>query len=69
MSKFLNQLIGFLIILTLVIGGRYYYFVEYENNPYSQVGAGLQSVMPQKVKDWGCARLHERFADQTSPGC
>jgi prolipoprotein diacylglyceryltransferase len=69
MSKFINQLIGFLILLAAVIGGRYYYFVEYEADPYSQIGTGLQSIMPQQVKDWGCARLAERFPGQTSPGC
>jgi len=69
MSKFLNQVIGFAVILVLVIGGRYYYFVEYEDNPYSQVGAGLHTVMPQQVKDWGCARLGERFPGQTATGC
>lgn len=69
MSKFFNQLIGFLLILAAVIGGRYYYYVEYEDNPYSQTGAGLHSIMPQPVKDWGCTRLRERFPGQTAPGC
>jgi hypothetical protein len=67
MQKFFAQLIGFLIILTLVVAGRYFYYVEFEGNPNSEVGAALHSLMPDQIKSWGCERLRARF--QFSPGC
>ncbi len=68
-KRSIGQVVTFLIFLAFVIGGRYYYFIEFEDSPYGEVGKGLQTIMPAPVKAWGCKRLRERFPNQTGPGC
>lgn len=69
LGGFLKQFFYFLVLLAIVVLGRYSYYVYFEEDIYSEVGAGLQSVMPDPIKSWGCQHLAERFPDKSAPEC
>lgn len=68
MKGFLKQLLSFAAILALVLLGRYYYYVAFEANIYSEVGTAIHGVMPEPIKKWGCGKLYQRF-NQYAPEC
>ncbi|MES2905682.1 MAG: hypothetical protein V4691_01405 [Pseudomonadota bacterium] len=68
MRGFIKHVLSFLIILSLVTFGRYYYYIQFEKDIYSEVGVALQGVMPKPIKEWGCKRISERF-NQAAPEC
>lgn len=63
-----KQIFMFLIILGIVVAGRYYYYIEYEDTG-SEVGRALHENMPSQVREWGCRRLNERFPGEAHSGC
>lgn len=68
MRGFLRQFLMFLVILAVVVLGRYFYYVAFEKDMYSEVGVALHGVMPAPIKQWGCQKLAERFG-QPAPEC
>jgi hypothetical protein len=66
-----RALIAALIAIVIVIGGRWYAYVAYADDPFDEVGIGLNSIMPGPIRDRGCAMLKARFEHKTLPpaGC
>ncbi|MDL2397744.1 hypothetical protein [Rhizobium mayense] len=66
-----KALIVALVAIILVIGGRWYAYVAYADNPFDEVGIGLNSMMPGPIREKGCAMLKARFENRTLPpaGC
>ncbi|AYG59402.1 hypothetical protein QD460_18480 [Rhizobium jaguaris] len=66
-----KALIAALVAIVLVIGGRWYAYVAYADNPFDEVGIGLNTMMPGQIRDKGCAMLKARFENKTLPpaGC
>jgi hypothetical protein len=60
-----------LIAVVIVTGGRWFAYIAYSNDPFDEVGVGLNMMMPAPLRQIGCARLKERFAQRTLPpaGC
>ena len=67
--SFVKQILMFIAILAIIVLGRYYYFVNYEASPYSEVGQGMHEVMPPQIQAYGCRRLHERFPTEVLSKC
>jgi hypothetical protein len=60
-----------IVAVLIVLGGRWYYYVAFAEDPFDEVGIGLNSMMPGPVNEWGCAMLKQRFEKTTIPpmGC
>lgn len=53
-----------------VLGGQWYYYVAHGSSPYDEIGIELNSRMPKPLREWGCARVAERFPRTLPPyGC
>jgi len=63
-----RALIAALIAIVVVIGGRWY---AYADDPFDEVGIGLNTMMPGPIRDKGCEMLKARFEHKTLPpaGC
>ncbi len=44
-----------------VMGVRWYAYVTNGQSPYDEVGIGLNSLMPQPLRGWGCQQLQKQF--------
>ncbi|ENN89294.1 hypothetical protein RHSP_29678 [Rhizobium freirei PRF 81] len=66
-----RALVAALIAIVVVIAGRWYVYVAYADDPFDEVGIGLNSMMPGPIRDRGCAMLKARFEQKTLPpaGC
>ncbi|MDL2407975.1 hypothetical protein PY650_20370 [Rhizobium calliandrae] len=66
-----KALIAALVAIIVVIGGRWYAYVAYADNPFDEVGISLNSMMPGPIREKGCAMLRARFENKTLPpaGC
>jgi hypothetical protein len=64
-------LVAVIVAAVFVIGGRWYSYIAYADDPFDEVGIGLNQMMPTPIRDFGCAKLKQRFADRTLPpaGC
>ncbi|MBB3607631.1 hypothetical protein [Rhizobium sp. BK602] len=60
-----------LVAIILVIGGRWYAYVAYAEDPFDEVGIGLNTMMPGPIREKGCDMLKARFENRTLPpaGC
>lgn len=69
--SFGRALVAALIAIVLVIGGRWYAYVAYADDPFDEVGIALNSMMPTPIRDKGCEMLKARFEEKTLPpaGC
>jgi len=56
-----------LVAIGLVLFGRFYWYVNHGASPYDEVGIGLAGLMPGPIRDWGCARLDQRFPRNAVP--
>ncbi|MBM7048061.1 MULTISPECIES: hypothetical protein [Rhizobium] len=66
-----RALVAALIAIVVVIGGRWYAYVAYADDPFDEVGIGLNTMMPGPIRDKGCEMLKARFEHKTLPpaGC
>ena len=66
-----KALVAALVAIILVLGGRWYAYVAYADNPFDEVGIGLNMMMPAPIREKGCAMLKARFENKTLPpaGC
>ncbi|MBB3452896.1 hypothetical protein FHT86_001152 [Rhizobium sp. BK313] len=66
-----KALVAALVAIILVIGGRWYAYVAYADNPFDEVGIGLNTMMPDSIREKGCSMLKARFENKTLPpaGC
>jgi hypothetical protein len=64
-------LVAVVVAAFVVFGWRWYSYVAYSDDPFDEVGISLNQMMPRPIRDMGCAKLKERFADKTLPpaGC
>ncbi|PZM13046.1 hypothetical protein [Rhizobium tubonense] len=64
-------LVAAIVAIVVVFGGRWYAYVAYADDPFDEVGIGLNMIMPTPIREMGCAKLKERFGDKTLPpaGC
>lgn len=60
-----------LVVLTLLIGGKWYTYVAHAESPFDDVGASLNSIMPGPINRIGCDLLKQRFGNIPIPpkGC
>ena len=60
------QLIGLAVVAVL---GYWAWYANWGPNPHDRVGVSVSAFVPAAVKDWGCARLRQRFAGETPAMC
>lgn len=64
--------VAFAIILAAAgtVGWRWYHYVTAGASPYDEVGIEVNRRLPETLRDWGCARIKERFPWAVPPyGC
>lgn len=63
----------FLLVILLIIGGVFGYWVWYVTSAPSQFnspGMDINNMMPEPLNRWGCDQLQKRFAQDRAPfGC
>jgi hypothetical protein len=71
LKKALAILAAVFVVVTAMIGQRYYAWAAQSDSPFDEVGIELHRYMPAAVQNWGCAKLSERFGGKTLPpyGC
>jgi hypothetical protein len=64
-------LIRLIIILIIIVGGYWAYYVFMANDPYDNIGVAINSHLPQQARAYGCAELFKRHSGVTAPpdGC
>lgn len=60
------QLIGILVIAT---AGYWVWFANWGPNPNDRIGTSVAAFLPAPLKDWGCAKLNQRFAAEAPTVC
>lgn len=64
--------VAFAIVLAAAgtVGWRWYHYVTAGASPYDEVGIEVNRHLPQPLREWGCARIKERFPRALPPyGC
>jgi hypothetical protein len=63
----------FLVLLLLIAGGFFGYWLWYVTSApsqYNSPGMDINNMMPEALNRWGCDQLKERFGDGRAPfGC
>jgi hypothetical protein len=63
----------FVVIAVAMLGTfgfRWYQYVTNTDSPYDEVGIDINSRLPEPLRAWGCAQLHQHFAQSLPPyGC
>ena len=68
----LAAMVAFAILLANVgtIGWRWYRYITAGETPYDEVGIEVNIRLPAAMREWGCARIKERFPRAVPPdGC
>ena len=60
------QLIGLAVVAVL---GYWAWYANWGPNPHDKVGVTAAALVPVAVKEWGCARLRQRFASDIPATC
>lgn len=58
-------LIRLLIILIVIVGGYWAYYVFLANDAYDDIGVAINSRLPQPARAYGCAELFKRHSGLT----
>ncbi|RDL51707.1 hypothetical protein BLJAPNOD_02844 [Ensifer sp. M14] len=70
MKKMIRILLTIVIATTVVLGFRWYQYVDNRQSPFDEVGIALNAMMPGPVRQWGCGRLKRTFGNGLPPhGC
>lgn len=70
MRRFITIVLSAVIAIVIVVGVQYYYYVAIDETPYDDIGIMINAHVPSFIREWGCARLKERFPNQLPPaGC
>lgn len=59
-------------VLSLVgiLGWKWYSYVTAGASPYDEIGIEVNTRLPGPLREWGCARIKERFPRSVPPyGC
>ncbi len=64
-------LLAVCLAVAIVLAGRWYVYVAYASDPFDRIGVGLNLLMPEPVRQLGCAKLKSRFGHLSLPpaGC
>jgi hypothetical protein len=64
-------MVAVFIAVAIVVVGRWYLYIAYTDDPFDEVGVGLNMMMPEPVRQIGCTRMKERFGRGSLPpaGC
>lgn len=61
---------GIIVAAAGTVGWRWYHYVTAGASPYDEVGIEVNRRLPESLRDWGCARIKERFPRAVPPyGC
>lgn len=63
----LGTVLSVVLALLVVLGGFWYYYIAYAESPYDEVGIGLNGLMPEPIRKWGCDKLKARFGGSLPP--
>jgi hypothetical protein len=70
-ASFTSTILAVFIAVAIVVVGRWYIYIAYSHDLFDEVGVGLNMMMPDPVRQIGCAKLKERFGHGSLPpaGC
>ncbi|WP_375464718.1 hypothetical protein [uncultured Methylobacterium sp.] len=58
------------LTLTGILGWKWYSHVTAGSSPYDEIGIDVNARLPAPIREWGCARIMERFPRAVPPyGC
>ena len=61
---------GIVVATVGTVGWRWYHYVTAGSSPYDEVGIEVNRRLPEPLREWGCARIKERFPRAVPPyGC
>lgn len=59
-----------LLVGVSTLGWRRYHYVTAGESPYDEIGIEVNIRLPSTMREWGCARIKERFPRAVPPyGC
>ena len=62
--------VAILLAGTGTLGWHWYRYVTVGETPYDEIGIEMNRRLPAPLRDWGCARVAERFPRAVPPyGC
>lgn len=53
-------LIRLLLLVVVLVGGYWAYYVYASGEPYDEIGTAINSRLPEKAREFGCAELKRR---------
>jgi hypothetical protein len=66
----MRRLLRLIVILIVLFGGYWAYFVFAASNPNDPLGVEITRHLPASARSFACGKLKERFGDiQTPQGC
>jgi hypothetical protein len=66
----MRRLVRLIVILIVLLGGYWAYFVFAAADPNDRFGVAMTSYLPEPAREFACRKLKERFGDiQTPHGC